>query len=139
MIPRSHNGLWYDGYRLAHADAGVPVDPGLLRVTGVLDGGLDGVAREFLSGPDAPGAYVVPNLYLAEALIASLRSLDRQAPVCGAHIKEVSNTRSHNSPGVVYSMQVWAEYALARLATLRQNPGQMVQQTIVPFETCNMA
>ncbi len=135
---RSHNAMWQDGYRLAHSDAGLQVDPGLSRVTGVLDGGLERAGTDFLTGPDAPDAYIVPNLYLTETLITSLHTLGRDAPVCGVRFQETTGGRSGNFPCVVYSVQAWVEHAIVRLTSLCQKPGQPPHQIIVPFETRNM-
>jgi DNA-binding LacI/PurR family transcriptional regulator len=80
LRPGLSHARWREGYRLALADAGLPLDPALERITGNGDDPLPPVLAEFAALPAPPTAYVVADLRLAGLLLRHLAAAGRPVP-----------------------------------------------------------
>ncbi len=76
-----HENLWYDqwmaGYRHALVDAGITLDPRLVKTMPYTpDTGMD-AAKYFLSLDDPATAYVVPNVWIANGFLIAAKHLGK--------------------------------------------------------------
>lgn len=130
--------LALDGYRLAHHDAGLPLDERLLVVN---PAGWDHSAKPvdvLLSLPDPPTAYAVPDARIGGALVRALR--DRGAAVDPGRFVVMGDRLMAARHGVsempllVPDMGRMTRMAVSRLKRLCERPAEEAMEIVLACE-----
>jgi LacI family transcriptional regulator len=134
---------WLAGFRHAHADAGVPLDPALLLITGNVENKHVLAARTMISVPNPPTAVVVPDAGTAQTLLETLRALGREMPkeavVIGGSVDELAVRHLSGYPMIGIDLDRLARATLGTLVrVIRAGEKMPAQKILIPFETANL-
>jgi LacI family transcriptional regulator len=137
LLGLSHD-RWVRGYKQALADAGVPFDPRLVRVTGQAESGAGPAVDPLLALKKPPTAYAIPDKRIAATLVEELRRRAIDVPA-GSIV-----FHSHDVPPDSHPLarQTWltgradvlGDQAILQLRRVRRNPDAPGVEVLVPFD-----
>lgn len=137
-----YTSTWADGYRLAHLDADLSLDPGLVRVASQAAGGVDEAMRGLAALKKPPTAFVVPDPHIAHTVLGAAKRagirLKERAVVLTGHEDVLSHLGLSLYPCVTEDSSAMADAAIRVLDLLRERkiPGKI--NLSVPFLSRNM-
>jgi DNA-binding LacI/PurR family transcriptional regulator len=135
---------WLAGFRHAHADLGVPLDPKLLLITGNVVNKNILAARPFLANDEnRPTAAVVPDSGTARTVLDTLRAsayeLPREAVVIGGSREQAARDHLDQHPFIGINLDKLSRATLEILvAASRAGEPPRAQKVLIPFETHNL-
>jgi len=142
MPPARSHARWREGYRLALADAGIPLDPALEHINVNTDERLLATMAALAALPQPPTAYVVTDLRIAELVLRHQAAQGRPVPhdamiVWGS--PQVARLYGIEDRAIVgIDMPLWVQTGLACILT-PPTPGLAAgNQVLVPFVTHNL-
>lgn len=143
MPPGMSHSRWLSGYQLAHLDAGLPLDPALVTVTGKLYWGAEETADRYLAMAEPPTAHVVPDVRIAHGLIQAyaVRGVTiHPKEIVIEGLPEVAKLFAMEGHVLAYcEMDLLARSLLSRLAQLSKHPEPQPTTLLVPFRIDNLA
>jgi len=141
--PGMSHSRWLSGYQLAHLDAGLPLDPALVTITGKLFWGAEETAERHLAMPDPPTAHVVPDVRIAHGLIqayAARGATIRPKEIVIEGLPEVAKLFAMEGHVLAYcETDLLAQTLLSRLAQMSEHPEPQPTTLLVPFRIDNLA
>jgi DNA-binding LacI/PurR family transcriptional regulator len=135
ILPGGAMHRWYHGYAIEHLERGLPLDPTLKILT---DPFIDPVMETFdalFARPEPPTAVLVPNPFLAQALLAWQAQHRRTIPLVTLEIREMPLPSLAGLPAIVFSVEQLTDQVLRRLLELCIRPTDAPLTTHVPFTT----
>jgi len=139
-------GLWYErclaGYRQAMAEAEIPVEPGLIQLTG--PGGLVGekAANAYCKLKTLPTAYVSPDMDNAKQFLGCMADRGHKiAPdtiVIGTSQEHPLVDDFSEYPMVLEDLRLLVETTFKNLRTLATNRDAVASKLLIPFNTRNL-
>jgi len=132
---------WADGYRLAHADAGVTVDDGLVRVADE-DESVGAAVRALSALKPRPTACVIPDPRVALGVLGAGRDaglcFDKRSVVLTGPERTLAHWDLGEYPVVTEDSAGMADAALRMLALQRGGDSAAAMHWVVPFLSRNM-
>lgn len=133
---------WCKGYRLAHQDHGVTVQPALVQVTGRLEEGAGPAVDHFKQMGQWPDAYVVPDARIAASLMTLLKQQGVSVPPRSLIYNGIAGVKAspelEGCGRIDGKIQQLAEQAILCLVDAFMGKQSTAAHIQVPFETVNM-
>lgn len=134
---------WYQGYRHAHVEAGLSIDPALVKIVEATDMEHGVVAaRELLNQGELPTGYVVPNPLVAAQALATLNAagfvIPSQDMVIGATTEGARERHVEDYPRISSNPDRLARASLELLLRAMDGPPPEPCKLIVPFDLHNL-
>lgn len=131
---------WLRGYKLAHLDAGLPVDPALIQVSGRLFSGATESVQVYRTMDDPPTAHVVPDVRIASSLIQAYAAhkveIGPERLVIGGATPTAQLFHVEHYPRIGWEHEAAAEAIIERLLELHRHSLRPPAVLLIPF-TCH--
>lgn len=136
----AHN--WLGGYRLAHFDAGLVCDDGLVHVAGKTFVGGKPAASAFTAMKNPPTAWVVTDVRVAASFIQAMSErdvgIDNGSIIIGGQPSIAIKYHLEDYPLITHDTVLCARAAIERLAQLADSPVSYSTVLHIPFTTRNL-
>ncbi|MFA5863948.1 MAG: LacI family DNA-binding transcriptional regulator [Phycisphaerae bacterium] len=146
ICEKIYHGLWMHnwlaGYQLAHLDANLGLDPGLIHVAGETFVGGIPAARHFSSMANPPTAYLVPDFRIGASFINEMQSrgisIPRESIILGGVPDVAVKYHLESYPAICADHILMGRVSIENLYRLYQNPTPYSTAINIPFTTCNL-
>jgi DNA-binding LacI/PurR family transcriptional regulator len=135
------NAGWFDGYRLALLDAGIPINQDHVFI-GSGSGTGDQVARAVVKARTRPTAYVTPSAPPAALFLRTVRAhgikIDPACFVVSGSQESLQENKLTQHPAIIRSLRDLASFGLSRLHQAILDGKPTLGTWNLPFQTQNM-
>ncbi len=135
------NAGWFDGYRLALLDAGLPINKDHIFI-GSGSGTSDQVAREVVKAKSRPTAYITPSAPPAALFLRTVRAqgvkIDPKTFVVSGSNETIAEHKLTQHPAILRSIYELAGFGLTRLHQAITEGTPILGTWNLPFQTQNM-
>lgn len=142
LIPGLSHERWLKGYRLAHAEAGVSLDPQLVYITGQCDIGLESAAIAFTKLDNIPTGFVVPDARLSASLVEHMAKLGSPIAQHALYFDVVADNQLPpelvDRPHFQVNITTLAQEAILRLIEACRNTQTNALHINIPFKCLNL-
>jgi LacI family transcriptional regulator len=142
IFPGVSHDRWFRGYKLALAEAGIPFDPDLACVTGMLHSGAGPALDPLLALRNPPTAYSIPDKRIASTLLDQLSLRNIQLPpgsvVFHSHDMPQSFEPVSRQTWVYGQADVMSQQIIVQLNRSRHNPQATPVTVLIPFNVYNL-
>jgi LacI family transcriptional regulator len=136
----THN--WIAGYQLAHLDANLNLDPGLIHVAGETFVGGIPAAKYFSSMANPPTAYVVPDFRIGASFINEMQNrgipIPRESIIFGGVQDVALKYHLDTYPAIFADHVLIGRVSMENLYRLFHNPTPYSSIISIPFTTSNL-
>lgn len=143
MPPGASHAKWFEGYRLALADAGISVDADLVRVTGEGEAAVTSAADALAQLRSPPTAYVVTEARVASDLLKAMavlgRPIGRDAMVIWASRTLARFHGVADWPLIAIDTERWAAAGLTHVLGSQQHWLPRGARVLIPFQAHNLS
>ena len=143
-IPKGmHNANWLDGYRLAHWDNGIDIDPDLIHITGKLYTGAQSAVENFLSLKDKPTGFCLTDTRVAASFIQEMNTrgikIDVDSLITGGDLNVARHYRIEKYPIICVEVNELVKEGFRILRDICENRSWPTIEINTPFKVNNIS